>query len=349
MSFIFADGFDWVTAWADLYDRGYALFSNGVTIDTVNMHSGRACLSMDSSEWAKHVFRNPSSDTVFISFWFRSNLVSLTKNFLAIFHGGTSEYYNIIKMDTNGKLSWMPYSGGALAGPSTNSLTADTWHHIEIKCKFTNSTSAGDCLLKVDGGTWLDLGSGKDTMWGSIATGTGLGMYAGHAGLDDSYFDELVIWDDQGGAPWNTWQGKLQIETLKPNGNGNSSDFLGSDADSTDNYLHADEDTQDGDTSYSGSATVTDKDLYAYQDITGDVSTVQAVQVVSVAKRTGSTTRKAKALARTASIDYQGSEVLLGLDAYEYHEEQWLVNPNTTSAWIESEVNGAEFGLEITT
>jgi hypothetical protein len=47
-----------------------------------------------------------------------------------------------------------------------------------------------------------------------------------------------------------------------------------------------------------------------------------------------------------SSTDYEGASQNVGTD-YRVYREIIEQNPNTTAAWTESEINGAEFGYKV--
>lgn len=348
MSFIFSESFDWYSAIADMQDRGWTHHVSA-GIETSTVKDGRACLYQQYTYACRWDFLATTTDYVYVSVWFRAaNIITVAKDLIE-FMCNSGGYYYALGVDNIGRLVFHYYSPATVHATSVNRLKQDTWYHLEVKFKTGDSVGAGDISCKVNGDEWLAVPAATDTHYSGTANMSGI-VLGSSGGAGKFFWDNLVIWDAGGAGTWSTWQGRLRTETLMPNGNGNSSDFVGQDADSTDNYLNVDEEPNDGDTTYNESNTVSEKDLYTYENLTGNITSISGVNVVCYAKATGSTTRKVKQLVRTAATDYQGAtEHLMVQDTYDHYDDQWLVNPNTTNAWSEAEVNGAEFGVEVTT
>ena len=85
---------------------------------------------------------------------------------------------------------------------------------------------------------------------------------------------------------------------------------------------------------------MTQIELYGNISITPD--TIHGVKVTSWAYKTTTGDRRHKHVCRTASTDYDSSELLTAEESPAGAYNIWEQNPNTTSAWTESEVNGAE-------
>jgi hypothetical protein len=152
-------------------------------------------------------------------------------------------------------------STGALVGSTTTILSYDKWYLLEIHALC--HTSTGTMTVKVDGITELDV-TGLNT-WSDSAANAFMALVFGRAGTyavsADMHLDDIAI-NNTAGEVDDSWCGEGRIIALKPNANGASSEWVGSDVDSTDNYLLVDEIPADEDTSYVESSTVDDFDLY---------------------------------------------------------------------------------------
>jgi hypothetical protein len=135
------------------------------------------------------------------------------------------------------------------------------------------------------------------------------------------------------------------VECLFPNGNGASSQWVGSDGNSTDNYLLVDEAAPNDDTDYVTSATVGDKDTYAYSNLTPGSGSVYAVQIAAWARKTDVAERKIATIARTTSEQDSADRTLA--TTYTYYLDVRNTRPGG-GAWSISDVNGAEFGVKVT-
>lgn len=345
MTFLIADSFDFInTAYDsnDLIDRGWNL-TQTPQIDTGTVHDGRGSLFMTTNESLQFYMDTATTDSYFISVWFYRS--SISGSDLIVFgtaSGGGSKW--TIRMDAGGKIYWEDPASSQVGSLSSNALPAGQWFHIEAKFTCLDSCSTGDCVVKINGDIWLDL-DGEDTNYLSAAN---LIRYVGMEGQANTYIDSAVIWNSASTGTWSDWIGMIRMETIRPTGNGTTNDFTGSDADSTDNYLHVDELQYDEDGTYVESDTITDVDLYGYGNLTSSIQSIVGVQAVCVAEKDVTGSRQFKQLARTGTTNYQGAAISPSVDDYITFVDTWLVDPDTAVAWIESGVNAAEFGVEVT-
>jgi hypothetical protein len=235
------------------------------------------------------------------------------------------------------------YRGGGSAELTREYLTIPTnaWHHIQVKFKLDQTT--GYVVVRFNELEIINI-TNQDTRFYSGTTNW-LQTYLGHNSGGTTHIDDLYICDLTGSIN-NDFLGDLEVITLFPDGNGTTSDFTGSDADSTDNYLHVDESTPDDDTSYVEDETIDNVDLYTIDNFTGTPTAIHGVQVVSYVKKTDSQSRHSRNLIRTGGTNYEGADYNL-TTAYDFNIDIWEENPNTATAWTPTDINGLEIGLTV--
>jgi len=139
----------------------------------------------------------------------------------------------------------------------------------------------------------------------------------------------------------------VQVFTSAPNGNGNSSDFVGSDADSTDNYLLVDDaGAPDDDSTYVESSTPGDKDTYAFGNLPASAATVHAVGVKVIAKKIDVGAPDLIAVARSSTTEDDSPSLGVGT-TYIARQGIFEEDPNTSAAWAPAAVDAAEFGIKV--
>jgi hypothetical protein len=74
--------------------------------------------------------------------------------------------------------------------------------------------------------------------------------------------------------------------------------------------------------------------------------TIFGVQVNMAARKDDAGGRTLRSLTRVSGNDYEGDSQNVGTD-YRVYRQIIEKNPNTTAAWTESEINGAEFGYKV--
>jgi len=353
MTLLLADSFEgYIDRW-DL-EAGPWYTANG-TLDASIKRDGSQSFLIDNSP-ENLTFDNITDHTgrVYISFWmYWNNWISTYPEGQPILHAYSSSVslYGLKLTFDQGFLGWSNEDGPLVKGEVF--VPKETWTHISVCVRLNHTISANDVRCQVNGVTdpAMTLAAGANTAYGSGSTYENIdGIQFRHSAGWDMYLDNLLIWDDNGAGQFSdAFIGMTRIQRLKPNGNGTTSDWTGSDADSTDNYLHVDEDVSDEDTSYIESQTVTDVDLHSYPAMSPTPDTIQGVQTVTFAKKDDVDARGIKPIARVNGSNYQGSEVLLTNGAYERTANMWEDNPDDSADWEEADVNGAEFGVEVTT
>ena len=234
-----------------------------------------------------------------------------------------------------------------LAQTTNVPIVVGRWYYIEFKATIHDTT--GSYEVRIDGVPHSQLtASGVDTK--NSANASADRIYFGSRNTfftgTGFYLDDVYIFDGTGSAPKNNFIGDVNVVGLLPNGNGNSSQFLGSDADSTNNYQLVDENPPNDDTDYVEASTVGYKDTYTYQDLTGSSGTVYGVSAAPYARKTDSGARKIRTLARLSSTEIDnGTDLVLGT-SYVYYNSIFETKPGG-GAWAITDVNNAEFGHTI--
>lgn len=253
----------------------------------------------------------------------------------------TTRFNFMLARSPSGQLQWWN-GNSAFKGSGTKQLSVGIWYYIEVK--FTPDNTTGAVEVRVNGVTDFSE-SGIDTLVGSD---TQTSIHFGATVFTNTctvQFDDVYICDDTGGVN-DDFLGDVQVKMLVPDGNGSVSDFVGIDADSTDNYLHVDEAPAiDDDTSYTESSTSTEQDLYTYDDLPTAAVTVLGVETKTIGKKVDAGAANLKSICLSNAVE---DAVELGLST-DYvcvraiHEQ----NPDGPAAWTPTTLNAAEFGVEV--
>lgn len=262
-------------------------------------------------------------------------------NFMAVLDGSTVQCGLRLKTDGSGKID--AYRGTTLIDTGTVLLQAGVWYYIEAK--FVIADSGGTITTKVNGITDISFTGDTKQTANAYADRIFIGGWRQQSGY--IRFDDWYACDGTGSSPTNDFLGDCKVETIMPDGNGNSSGFVGSDADSTDNYLLVDETPQNDATDYVEGASVGDKDTYTYGDL---VSTAGAVYGVKINTRAIKTDAGARSIATVARIsgesEVDGPDIALSQSWQNFWDIR-EAKPGGGS-WAIGDVNGAEFGAKVT-
>lgn len=265
---------------------------------------------------------------------------------------GTVDFFRLIDSSTT-QLSLRMTSGGliqlsrgssgaAILGTGTLVFQPLVWYYVELKVTINDTTGAYE--VRVDGASQFS-GTSADTQATANASADRF-QFLG-SGDDNSsgpkQFDDLYVLDGTGGSN-DDFLGDLRIQAIYPNGNGNSSQLVGSDGNSTDNYLLVDE-TQPNDADYVESSTPGDKDTYTYGNLTPTAGSVYAVQPIPRAAKTDAGTREIVSVARLSGTEEDGPVQTLSASV------QYLYDIRSTKpgggSWSITDVNNAEFGIKV--
>lgn len=225
------------------------------------------------------------------------------------------------------------------------------YHYFEFQS--TIHDTLGSYELRMDGMTILSASS-VDTRNGGSGYADRIHFSGGINSGDGAVFayacDDIYMLDSVdsgvGGMPNNTFLGDVKVSALFPNGNGNSSLMLGSDGNSVNNYLLVDETSPNGDTDYVESATVSNKDTYAYTDLTTTTGSIYGVQILPYVRKTDAGTRKIASIARLSATEVDSADRTLN-SGYAYFPDVRETKPGG-GQWAIADVNSAEFGVKVT-
>lgn len=233
-------------------------------------------------------------------------------------------------------------SGGTVLATSVIPFVIGAWHYLEVK--LTVADSGGIFICKVDGVEHINF-TGDTKSGGAVPTTIDQLYFQVPTSGNATEIDDLVIMDATGSAPYNDFIGERMVKGKRPAGNGVSSDLLGSDGDSTDNYLLVDDDPVNT-TDYVASSTSGDKDFYALSASTG-LASVDAVQATAYAVKSDSGTKSIKTILRSAGgTEDASADLALSTTWVSLYGAFAPLDP-TGAAWTPSNVNSIQAGVEV--
>ena len=339
MSLIFIDGFDHY-ATADLTMK-WTSSSGAPSIQSSAGRRSTGCLrTSDSDDGVSKTV--PAVATHYIGFALKLNALAQGR-LITLLDAGSDQCG--VYLNSDGTLSFRRDT--TVLSTSAAALSAGIWYYFEFSVTISDASGAYD--IKINGVSFTS-GSSVDTK--STGNATANSIHIGYVAPISGYaintqidYDDFYYCDNAGGTN-NSLLGDVRIDTVLPSGNGNSSQMVGSDADSTDNYLLVDEAAQNGDSDYVESATASNKDTYAFGDISHTPTSIFGVQVNMIAKKDDAGARSICAVTRSGGSDTDGATQAL-TTSYVCYREIRETDPNTSSAWTKTNLNNAEFGQKV--
>jgi hypothetical protein len=247
---------------------------------------------------------------------------------------GVTEGFNL-RLTSGGALA--AYRGGTLLDTSGVVISTDTWYYIEIKVRVGNA-GTGNYEVRVNGVDVLS-DTDADTQVGSNDYANRVEWYvriSNNCHIDDTYVC------DGTGSKNNNFLGDSRVETLFPTADGASEDFTPTSG--SDNYAMVDDEATglDSDTTYVESSTPDDRDTYSFTDLS-TIDLVRGVQLTVIARKTDVTDYDIELVLDTTAQ----SPITVNDTNYSSYSQIYEDNPGTASPWLDSEINGSEFGYEV--
>lgn len=354
MTLLHIDGFDHY-ATADVGSKGWAVPTTAGTIVAAAARTGvggyRTSVTDQPIYLKRGVAAADEHATFTMGFAYRPSLIPQggdTRGICALQSDAGATNHIMCDISNTGAIRvWRGdiVNGTVIGSTAGGVLVAGVFSYIEIKVFLSDTVGTVDVrnnnasVLALTGQDTKN--AGTKTVFDTITIGQPA-YRSPQTGFSD--YDDFYLCNGAGSVN-NTFLGDSRVRTLVPNGNGNSSQLLGSDADSVNNYLLVDEATPDV-ADYVGSATDNQKDLYAFSDLTETAGVIRGVQDNAYAAKTDAGARSLALVTRTATIDYDSTDRALGISAA-YIRELRELNPNTGLAWTIAEVTAAQWGVKV--
>ncbi len=229
--------------------------------------------------------------------------------------------------------------GSTLASATGPVLAGSTWVYAEFKAKLHDTL--GSYELRVNESVIYSV-TGVDTKNGgtkSVIDRVVIVNGGGSMRVDDIYINNGA------GSVNNSFLGDVVVEGIIPTGDGASSQFVGSDGNSTSNWQLVDDMLM---TDYVESGTSGNVDTYAMADLTRASGSVFAVMVTNLSAKTDAGARGLKPVIRRSGVNYDGAEDTLA-QTVDVGWDIWELDPSTSAPWTVAGVNAMEAGVKVGT
>jgi len=260
---------------------------------------------------------------------------------LAVFKEGTTRHITIMYKNTDSKIyAYRVDAGGTLLATSTLTVSANDWHHAEIKVVINDTT--GVVIVNIDGVEFINFsGDTRNAGTGvinSIGFGGPLADYLG----DFKYVGQVFIFNATGSF-WNDFQGDIYALAMPPTSDATPNQFTPSSG--ADHYALVDEIVPDGDTTYLESSTDAQQCLYAPDALPATVSELLGVVLENVSRKTDIDDNQISNFLKVSTTDTISTSTGLST-SYTYSRNIYESNPDTAVAWSLSDWSNISFGFE---
>lgn len=327
MTFRWIDGFDYYSASVPFSTRYPAL--TGGTYGVAGRFGG-FCFRTGGENFSVSI---PATGTVCTGFAIRSSLLSSDQPIVAL--KASNSIQATLSNTSAGVLK--VFRGSHLSGTLLGSASGypfdapgGAWRYVEFI--MSRNATTGLAQVYFDGALVIDLnnvntdnGSAFDTI--TLLTGGGTS-----SDLDDLYIADTA-----------TRVGERRVETLRPSLDASVQWVPDT---GVANYARVNETQADGDTSYVSTATAGQKDLYGIGALSETPTTIDAVQVSNIARKTDSNSHTIRANLKSSATTANGTPLAVG-SSYGVLAEIFATDPNGGGAWSAAAVNAAQIGPEL--
>ncbi len=242
-----------------------------------------------------------------------------------------------INADGTIRVTRASFSSGTTLATSANAMPVLSWNYIEVK--LTIADSGGIFQVRVNESMWIDFTG--DTKQSTFESANRILIYGRGT---DCAIDDLYICDGSGSLN-NDFLGDVRVDTVRPIGDGYHTEFSRQGGSS--NWENVDDPTTiDEEATYNYSNTIGHRDVLDCGNLPSVTGSIFGVQVNMTARKDDAGGRTMRALTRVDGSDYEGASLNVGT-SYRTFYDIFEKNPDTDAAWVEGEINIAEYGYKV--
>ncbi len=314
--------------------RKYSNVGSEANIDIVTGRFGGLAIELPVSVCVLVTPSLTTVDTLIAGIAFKSG--TTTQSYMLSFYDGGTLGMNI-RWETGGSEIEI-YRGTSLIATSVGAgLQTSIWHYIELKVKCNNST--GTYEVHLDGNTVLS-DSGIDTQAGSNAYHDVVRLRGSGTA---TFYDDFYICDNSG-SDNNDFLGNCKVVAIFPDGD-DTANWTTS-TPSANHYENVDETIVDDDTSYVEEDTTAVTDLYDYEALPS-LGPIKGIQINTDCRETDASTFDIEMPIESSGNQYDGLAITVGSESWVTRRRIEGTNPDTSSAWTDSEIDAAKFGIKV--
>ena len=253
---------------------------------------------------------------------------------------GPSTTTDLVKLRRQANTTWIVQNADSstLVTTSTGLVTLDAWMYIEMQARANAST--GEVIVRIDECEVARV-SGVNTISSGITTFNQVAI--GRDSTDAQVvYDDFYVLDDKG-ASNNDFLGPIQVQTLRPNGTGQVSQWTAVGGTAT--FSTVSEMVADDDNTYARASTLGNKDLYDVSSLVAGVTNVFGVMVVSDIKKETAGSNSIRLITRVSTTEASSAAKTVDT-GYKFVSHLFETQP-AGGAWTPAAVSAMEIGLAI--
>jgi len=306
-------------------------------------------ISADGTTLTWNFPRDVLGETIVVGWRFRTRNHTggpTTHNLLQVssYLAGTNGRHLLLTIDySTGELKI--YRGTTLLETSSFSLIANsTWHSIEVKFNIDNSTGSYDVLLNdvsvlsASGIDTKENGINKETV--NTLQWAGAEALNNDLAAEEFLMDDLYVLDTVGSNNTDFLGSASRVVMLSANVDGTTNDFTPQTG--INNFAMVDDDPA-SDTDYNDGSTNGDIDEYGFTNVSEPM--ILGVMLQTYSKPATNGTRTYRHRVRSGAT--VGNGIDIGVADDQTDRTLFEVDPNTSALWTKTNLNSAEFGVEV--
>lgn len=235
----------------------------------------------------------------------------------------------------------------AVAVSSEHVINDETWHHFEMALSAHPTTGSFKC--KMDGVELPELtivsGDTSDAVSGDVTTFDRIqfcGANSNTAATIGLFLDDLIVWDDSGSGLTGELTAEHRLRKIDPTANGADGVQWAPSAGS--NFQCVDEAAYNSDTDYVEETVAAQIDYYNASALGWTPINIESVIVESIGRMDTGVHNWRNKLKSSAVVSDGGSK--LATTTYRKTWDMYDVDPNTSAAWVQANIEAAQFGVE---
>jgi len=357
MARIFTSGFELNTL-ASFME--WLSISGSPTVSTTHARSGTYALKALAASNTNYVVYDPPANISTNTWFFRFYLyiVALPSADTTIFaqYNLAANHSEAIILRTTGALQLVTFDNTPTKtqlGSDSAALITGQWYQIELSV----IGASGADVLKING-VQVATGTGHSSGDNEIALGMGVDDVAVTSG--ELWIDDFAM-NDSTGSSQTSFPGNGKVIVLRPNAAGDVNTFAtqtGGTAGSCNNFTRVNEVTPDSATTFNGSSTLNQEDLFNMDNSgIGLGDTVNVVHVDSFNRNStadATATLKVEIEKAAAGTIAQGTAVVPNSTTFkrrigDTHSLTLYKDPDNVSAWTQTTLDSMQAGYKLTT